>query len=494
LPSVPDRLSALDCSFLVLDSPQAPLHVGWTMRFAGSAPSLAALRRHLDARLGIVPRFRRCVTTPALGMGDPRWVDDPGFDIAHHVHELTLAAPGGPAQLRELAGLLLSRPLDRGRPLWQLYLIRGMGSDGFALVGQAHHALVDGIAAIEVAMLLFTPDPPAPAPGQGPGPPNAWRPRPPAAGGVTSAVGVRARTAVRLARDAAAPAGLRDVARRATGLTHEVRAAADGLGRVTGPVASTVLDRGVGPRRAVAYVQAPLDGLRAAGRRHSATLNDVLLTACSLAFGRTLAAHGEHPEQLRVLVPVNTREDDPAALGNQLSFLAVELPVSEVDAITVLRTVRDRTCAAKAITAADGGLQPAQVMRAADLLPAAAAGVAARLAYRAASFNAVVSSVPGPDTELSLLGRPLRSVHPAVPVAPGHALSVGAVSYLGSLHVGLYADADALPDTAGIGRDLECALGMLRLQAPLAPTPWRARARSRREGGRPPSGQRAVKR
>ncbi|MCW3015256.1 MAG: wax ester/triacylglycerol synthase family O-acyltransferase, partial [Solirubrobacterales bacterium] len=210
MPSVPDRLSALDFSFLALDSPQAPLHVGWTMRFDGTAPSLAAFRRHLDARLDLVPRFRRCVRMPALGAGDPRWVDDPGFDIAHHVHELTLTAPGGPAELRELAGMLLSQRLDADRPLWQLYLVRGMGSDGFALIGQAHHALVDGIAAIEVAMLLFTPDPPAPAGGLSSRPPAAWRPQAGPAAAITaaSAVGVRAKAAVRLARDAAAPPSL----------------------------------------------------------------------------------------------------------------------------------------------------------------------------------------------------------------------------------------------------------------------------------------------
>ncbi|MCW3039929.1 MAG: wax ester/triacylglycerol synthase family O-acyltransferase, partial [Solirubrobacterales bacterium] len=173
--SAPDRLSALDYSFLALDTAEAPLHVGWTMRFDGAPPSLAALRRHLDARLDFVPRFRRRVSLPALGIGDPRWVDDPGFDIAQHVHELTLARPGGPAELRALAGTLLSRPLAPGKPLWQIYLVRGVEPDGFALVGQAHHALVDGIAAIEVAMLLFTPDPPA-GPGQDAGGLSTWRP------------------------------------------------------------------------------------------------------------------------------------------------------------------------------------------------------------------------------------------------------------------------------------------------------------------------------
>ncbi|UTI65652.1 wax ester/triacylglycerol synthase family O-acyltransferase [Paraconexibacter antarcticus] len=474
----PDRLSALDYGFIALDSAEAPLHVGWTMRFDGDAPSLAGLRRHLEARLGFVPRFRRCVSIPALGLGDPRWVDDPGFDIAHHVHDVTLAAPGGPAELRTLAGTLLSRPLDPGRPLWQLYLVRGVGS-GFALVGQAHHALVDGIAAIEVAMLLFTPEPP-----QRDGADTGdWRParRPAPARAAAAAVGARAKTAVRLAKQTTPAPSVRGAARRAAGLPGDLKGAAGGLERLTSPVPSTALDRAVGGRRAVAYAQAPLDGLKAAGRRHSATLNDVLLTACALAFGRALALHGQQAEELRVLVPVNTRADDPAGLGNQISFMAVELPAANPNPVTVLRTVRDRTRAAKAAAAAGSdGLGMAQLLKAADLLPAQAAGAVARLAYRAAAFNAIVSNVPGPEVELSLLGRPLRSVYPAVPVAPGHALSIGALSYMGRLHVGLYADADALPDLPSIAHDLERALDTLRVDAPVAPTPWRARARARR--------------
>ena len=155
--SVPpiDRLSALDAAFLDLDSARAPLHVGWTILVDGRAPSLSALRRHVEGRLEHVPRFRRRVAQPPLGLGDQHWADDPGFDIARHVHAMTLAPPAGPGELRELAGALLSAPLDRAHPLWRMYLVGGLQGGGWAVVGQAHHALVDGIAAVEVAMLLF---------------------------------------------------------------------------------------------------------------------------------------------------------------------------------------------------------------------------------------------------------------------------------------------------------------------------------------------------
>src|SRR5439155_410046 len=144
----PDRLSALDAAFLDLETAQAPLHVGWTLKLEGPAPSVAALRRQIDARLDALPRFRRCVD-------GQQWVDDPGFDVARHVHGMTLAAPGGPGELRALAGRLLGSPLDMDRPLWRLARIDGLAGGGWAIVGQAHHALVDGVAAVQVAMLLF---------------------------------------------------------------------------------------------------------------------------------------------------------------------------------------------------------------------------------------------------------------------------------------------------------------------------------------------------
>jgi diacylglycerol O-acyltransferase / wax synthase len=466
-----DRPSALDLAFLDLETPQAPLHVGWTLRFSGRAPSLAALRRHLDERLHAVPRFRRRIVRTPLGLAAPQWVDDPGFDVARHAFAVALPAPGGPAQLRELAGALLSRPLPADRPLWRMYLVEGDG-DGFALVGQVHHALVDGIAAIEVALLLF--GPPAAAEAA-----RGWAPQPavPAATAARATLGVRARAALGAARDLGG-AALRP------GPAAAAREAARALESVARPVPTTVLDRSATHERAVAFAHVPLDGARAAGHRYGATINDVLLAASSLALRAALRRRGEAPEELRALVPISMRGDEAGALGNRISFLPVDLPVGEPDVRRTLRTVRARTAVAKG--GGDAGALEA-LARAADALPGPGRRLLTRTAVRAVGFNLVISNVPGPPVELSLLGRPLVAVHPMVPLLHGHALTIGAVSYGGRLNLGLAADAAVLPDVVDLARDLEAAFDALRVDAggPVpsapAPTPWQARARARRQ-------------
>jgi diacylglycerol O-acyltransferase len=462
-----DRLSALDTAFLDLETPRAPLHVGWTLRFDEAPPTLAALRRHLNGRLDRVPRFRRRLADLPGGLA---WVDDARFDVAHHVHQVWLPAPGAAGDLRDTAGALLSRPLDHDRPLWRMYLVGGLAGGGFALVGQVHHALVDGIAAIEVATLLFDDGTPAG--------PSRWLPAP-------------APTTVHAARESAqarVSGGVRALGALARAVSHPaggaaaVRGAVDALGDVSSPAPSTALDRSLTVRRVVAFGSAPLDDVREAGRRRGATVNDVLLAATALALGRALARRGERPRALKALVPVSVREAGAAGdLGNAVSFAAIELPLGETDPTALLRTVRDRTRAAKR----DGAARPLDVLaRAGDLLPAAGRRAVARTAARVASFNAVVSNVPGPPTELSLMGRPIKSVHPAVPLLDGHGLTICGLSYAGRLQLGIYADADVLPDAVDVARDMESAFDALRLapaRAATGATPWRARARQRRQ-------------
>ncbi|WP_196809037.1 wax ester/triacylglycerol synthase family O-acyltransferase [Conexibacter woesei] len=450
-----DRPTALDLAFLDLETPQAPLVVGWTLRFDGAAPGVAALRRWIDARLGGVPRFRRRLVRGA-------WVDDVRFDVARHV--FAVSAARGTA-LREVAGALLSAPLPEDRPLWRMYVVDGVDGGGFAIVGQAHHALVDGIAAIEVAMLLFGPEARGDAswvPSPAPSPAETLR--------TTAAARVRALAGAARASDALLGSAVRAV---------------EGVVAARG-VAPSPLERSVTARRAVAYAAVPLDAVRAAGARREATINDVLLAATSVALRGALRRRGDARDALRALVPVNVRSGDGAggALGNRISFLPVELPVGEPDPDRALATIRARTAAAKA-----GGDAAAldALGQAADALPGAGRRVVARAAVRAVPFSLVVSNVPGPPVRLELLGRPLRAIHPLVPLLHGHALTVGAVSYDGVLHVGLAADAEVVADVVDVARDLEAAFDALRVaDGPPQPgtTPWRTRARERRAAQR----------
>ena len=459
-----DRLSALDCAFLDLDSATAPLHVGWTILVDGRAPSVSALRRHVEGRLEHVPRFRRRVARPRLGLGDAYWADDAGFDIARHVHAVTLAPPAGLAELRDLAGRLLSSSLDPDHPLWRMYLVGGLRGGGWAVVGQAHHALVDGIAAVEVAMLLFDAAGHAPASSR----PARWSPVPPPSAPAAVAAFARDRLAgaARAARATAATVG------------HggDVPGA---MRQLAAPAPATALDRSATHRRAVGLGITSLDGAREVGRRHGATINDVLLAAATVALGRALRRRGERPAAVKALVPVNVRgRGDAGAMGNRISFVTVSLPVAMSDPIAVLRRVAGEMRARKA----GGGAAPLEALsEVAELLPGGARRVVARTAARAASFNVVVSNVPGPPVELELLGRRVSAVFPAVPFLRGHALSIGALSYRGRLHCGVYADAAVVPDAAEVARDLEAAFDALRIVPRGPDTPWRARAVSRRQ-------------
>ncbi len=331
---MPDRLSALDHAFLALDGATRPLHVGFTLRFGGPAPSLSALRAHLDARLGLVPRFRRRLASGPLGLGGERWADDEAFAVSHHVQAVSLPAPGGEAELRAACGTLLAVPLDPTRPLWRVVLVQGLARGEWAIVGQAHHALVDGVAAVEVAVLLFGPE--------AAGAPATWAPdrAPVLAHHLRDAAGAgadAARAVVRAARSARADA------RRAPALLEQATAAIEALGGGT----AAPLPPTAGARRAVAFASVDLRGLKEAGRRHGATLNDVLLAASGSALGASLRRGGADvaaDASLRALVPVSVRGDGGAdALGNRLSFLAVDVPTGLRGPLAALRAVRDAT-------------------------------------------------------------------------------------------------------------------------------------------------------
>ena len=457
----PNRLSALDASFLDVETASAHMHVGWAAAFdppdERPAPSFEQLRDHIARRLRRAPRYRQRLAGVPLGVARPVWVDDDCFDITRHVR------PAGPAALGELAGSVLSTPLSRERPLWELWISDRLDDGRIGVVGKAHHCMVDGIAAVELATVLLDPEPDSPT-----DPPDDWRPTEPPGGArrlVDGLVDI-ARGQLALAGSAAgalgSPRRLASGAQRAAGALVHSLTPADPLGVLNAPIS---------PYRALATLARPMDELRAIKRAYGCTVNDVVLAASTGGVRRHLERHDERPARFKAMVPVNVRDDGAAGeFGNRISFIFVELPCAEPGAEERLRHV------ARTIGAAKESGEPAGATTILDLAAAAPSVVQramSRLVASPRTFNVVVSNIPGPQPPMWMLGCRLREAYPIVPLADRHALSIGFTSVDGGAFFGIYADRDAGPDAERLARDIGAELDeLLRL----APTSKRRKA------------------
>ena len=453
------------------------MHVAWSATFrlppAEQGPALPRLRRHIAGRLARVPRFRCRLAWAPPGMGEPFWVDDPDFDVDNHVLPLgTLGQELDDRRFGVLCDSVLSAPLDRRRPLWEIRLAPRLTGGRCGLVAKIHHALVDGRSAVEVAQLLFDVEPNGvaelPTPWEAPPAPGATRL-------AARAVALGAGESLRAARGAARMAGEpRAAASRIAGtLRRAALAAGEDLLR---PAPASALNARIGPRRMLVRHSVDLDEVRRIKRAADATVNDVCLTLAAGALRRLALARGEEPRPLKAMVPVNVRLDvDAQALGNRISFAFVELPLELTSDRGRLARIRRSTAAFKR----DGRPEGAHaVLGALGMLPDPLRGLAARAVASPRLFNLTISNVPGPDFPLYMLGAELIEAHPVVPIAQGHALSIGIFGYLGRLHFGFYADPHAFPEARELPEAFDSALRELLLP----PGVQRRRGRSR---GRP---------
>ena len=446
----PNRLSALDASFLDVETASAHMHVGWAAAFdlpeGRPAPSFEQLRDHIARRMHRAPRYRQRLAGVPLGLARPAWVDDERFDITRHVRRADRGS------LAELAGSVLSTPLSRDRPLWELWITERLDDGRIGVVGKAHHCMVDGIAAVELATVLLDPEPDRP-----PDRPDDWRPgeSPSAARRLVDGVFATARDRLALAGSAAgllgSPGRLATGAQRAGGALLSSLAPASPLDLLNGPIS---------PYRALATLARPMEELRAIKRRYGCTINDVVLAASSGGVRRHLERHGERPTRLKAMVPVNVRARDAAGeLGNRISFIFVELPCDEPGAEERLRHISRATRRAKTSG------EPAGATTVLDLAAAAPSVLQRALSRLVASprtFNVVVSNIPGPQVPLWMLGCRLREAYPVVPLADRHALSIGFTAVERDAFFGIYADRDAAPDAEALAGDIGGELRALR--------------------------------
>ncbi|WP_081685622.1 wax ester/triacylglycerol synthase family O-acyltransferase [Candidatus Solirubrobacter pratensis] len=447
------RLSPLDGSFLRLESPHSHMHVGFSAVFAAPSgrarPSVEALRERAAGRLHEVPWCRWRLDPAPLGLSEPRWVDDVRFDLTAHIVALTPPDDRvSYASFEALRSTVLSAPLDRARPLWQIFLVPQLEDGRVGMIGKIHHALVDGLAALQIVSLIL--DAESDAASQ---PPLAWQPH--------ERLGWPLDTVSRTFADAigALQAAATAAAHPPMSVANAARAAKQLLGaaaeEVLSPAPPSALNRPIGARRTLVGYHAGRDELRAA-RRAGGTLNDVGLAAVAGAVRALLQHDGERPTQpLKAMVPVSMRRLGDTAAGNQISMITIALPVHLGSASERLRWVREQTGRLKQQDRPDG---THKLYQAAGLLPAPLRSPAAKAMATARQFNLTVSQSPAPRGSLFLLGCELEEVYSVVPITAGHPLAIGMVRYRQELFFGCYADPDALPQVHRLPALIEAEL------------------------------------
>lgn len=451
-----ERLSALDALFLEIEDDHCHMHVAAALLFDGR-PLQAAhgglemerIRAYLGSRLHLIPRYRQRLAYIPVEH-HPVWIDDDRFNLFYHVRHSALPRPGEERQLKRLCGRLLSQKLDPTKPLWEIWVIEGLANDRFALVTKAHHAMVDGIAGMDLLQAMLSP---APVTMFEPGPP--WRPRP-APSQAELVAGEIARRGI-----GAATLARRTLAALSTP-RQSIAAARDSIAGVISymapgaiPASPTPLNPALGPHRRFDWVRMSLADVKTIRRALGGTLNDVVLATVTGAARRFLLRRGLSVTGLdfRAMVPVSLR---PAAergeTGNRVANFVVPLPIAESDPAVRHRAVTAEMAHQKRTHTIQGGELIEEI---ADWTLTGVLTRTIQIAAERLAWNVVVTNVPGPQLPLYLLEAPLEAAYPMVPLFKQQGLGIALFSYDGHLYWGLNADWDALPDLHDVALALE---------------------------------------
>lgn len=475
---VTDRLSPSDAAFLYDEHPAAPLHVGGVVIIEpGGDFDFAAIARVVEERLDVLPRLRQVVREVPGKLARPVWVDDPAFDLDYHVRRSALPSPGSEAQLAELVGRLISRPLDRRRPLWELYIVEGLEGGRVALVNKTHEALLGALGVVDIASAVLDERPKPVAAKVEP-----WIPAP-APGTIDLMVDAIEELVAR-------PGAVIDTARRWSADVTQVTDAVLGTARAMIDVARRsfrpardfpLRSSSAGPRY---FATADLDlaQIKRIRRAHGGTVNDVILTVVAGAARAWMLSRGEpvtSGSSLTALAPTTVWDDEtdgdarPAA---QVTSTLVDLPIAEPNAVMRLHQVSFQMAAqaeSHRLVGADALLQLGR------FAPAALHGMGARVAGQLSrrSYDILVTNVPGPQRRLYAAGNPVAALYPVVPLVKDHVLAIGCTSYRGTVHVGLTAASDVMPEVAEVAQLIVDSAAELAATSPV-------RSRSRRPAGR----------
>lgn len=454
-----ERLSALDRSFLSWETPTTHMHVACTMVFEpgplrtlDSGIDIESIRKAVRAALVDIPRYRQKIATVPLS-GAAIWIDDERFSLDYHLRHTSLPRPGSAEQLRELSAWIMQQPLDRTRPLWEMWVVEGLAEGRFAVVTKVHHCMIDGIAGTELMQRLLSFEPRAATADVAL---PAARPAPSRVALLADEVWRRASLPRDALRAAASDAGtlIRE-------LSGQVGSFVGSLARVARPATRTPWNGPLGRHRRLDWFATDLAEVRAASRRLGGTVNDVVLATVAGAVRSELVREGMDPRSVRfrALAPVSVRSThERGKLGNRVSLWVVDLPVGERHPARRFGRIREQTAALKSSQSALGAKLLAEV---AEWTSSTLLSAGARAAMRLPAFNLIVTNVPGPQIPLYLAGARLLEAYPVAPLFENIGVNVALMSYAGRLFWGLNADYDRVPDLAGFRRDLEAAFTTL---------------------------------
>ncbi|MBI3782291.1 MAG: wax ester/triacylglycerol synthase family O-acyltransferase [Deltaproteobacteria bacterium] len=452
-----ERLTAQDRSFLVFEKDNTHMHLGGITLFEHTplttpdgGVDIERIRSYINSRLHFIPRYRqRLAYIPIEDY--PVWVDDDRLNLHYHVRHTSVPRPGDERQLKRLAARIMSAPLDRRRPLWEVWVIEGLEGDRFAMLLKTHHSVVDGVSGVDLMSVLLRPDSSdhfeeAPT----------WRPRPAPSGLELVRDELTRRANMPRAVWDQMQNFLRDPRRAAAALVDELSSTWEFINAGLRRPADTPLNRPIGPYRRFDWHAFDLAQVKAVKNRFGGTVNDVILTTVTGAIRRFLTRRMTAVDSLdyRAVVPVNVRRaNELGAPGNHVSAWMLSLPVNEPNVRERFRRISEATTQLKQSKQAQGIEALTQIAEIMD--PVLTLGV--RLAARVAPYNLIVTNVPGPQFPLYLLGSRLLEGYPSVPLFDYQGLGVAIFSYDNRLFFGLNADWDLVHDLHDLVADLDAS-------------------------------------
>ena len=465
------QLTSLDAQFLAIENGRNFAHFcGLAVLDPSTAPdgtlTLEDMQELIEQRLHLLPPFRWRLEEVPLGIDHPYWINDPDFDLEFHVRELALPAPGDDAQLSAQVERLVARPLDRSRPLWELYVIQGLQGNRVALLSKIHHSVIDGVSGAEIMGTLYDLDPA--------GRELPPRPEPGKAGGTPNPVGLLARGALNTPKRVVS--AIRDIPRtlpnldeiatlrgvpgiatigrisdRAHLATHKDR---DGhvLERPTARAPRTSLNGPVSAQRRFSFGSLSLDAVKRVKNAYGVKVNDVIVSLSAGALRDFLLARDDLPDEpLVAMIPISVRtEDEVGTYGNRISTMVVPIPTDEPDPVERLRRANEELSRAKDYY----GELPADLLTEVnDAFPPALFARVARAAVSLGAsprfhphFNVTISNVPGPPVPLYVAGALLEHNYPVSVIVDGVGLNITVLSYLDEVDFGIIGDRDLAPD------------------------------------------------